>query len=107
MIRPWQSVFIHGDLHVKHVFVEGDSITGILDWSEAAPGDAAFDLASLTVAHPERLDDVFAGYGGEMDRSLVRAWWSYRCLTAVRWLFENGYGPPEEYAEVAMLRAVS
>jgi aminoglycoside phosphotransferase (APT) family kinase protein len=107
VLRTWRPVFTHGDLHVLHVFVEGDSVSGILDWSEAAPGDAAFDLASLTLAHPERLDDVLAGYGGEIDRDLVRAWWSYRCLTTVRWLVENGYGPPEEYPEVAMLRSIS
>ena len=107
VLRQWRPVFIHGDLHVLHVFVEGDSVTGILDWSEAAPGDAAFDLASLTFAHPERLDEVMDGYGDAVDPTLVQAWWSYRCLTAVRWLVENGYGPPEEYPEVAMLRSIS
>jgi aminoglycoside phosphotransferase (APT) family kinase protein len=107
VLRRWRPVFIHGDLHVLHVFIEGDSLSGVLDWSEAAPGDAAFDLASLTLAHPARLDDVLAGYGDEVDRSLVEAWWSYRCLTAVRWLVENGYGRPEEYPEVVMLRSIS
>jgi aminoglycoside phosphotransferase (APT) family kinase protein len=105
VLRQWRPAFIHGDLHVMHVFTEGESVTGILDWSEAAPGDATFDLASLTLAHPERLDDVLTGYGDDIDRSLVEAWWSYRCLTGVRWLVENGYGPPEEYPEVAMLRS--
>ncbi len=100
-------MFIHGDLHVLHVLVDGDSVSGILDWSEAAPGDAAFDLASLTLAHPERLDDVLDGYGGDIDRSLVESWWSYRSLTVVRWLIENDYGPPESYPEVAMLRSTS
>jgi len=107
VLRPWRPAFIHGDLHVVHVFIEGDTVSGILDWSEAAPGDAAFDLASLTFAHPERLTDVLNGYGDGIDPELVRAWWSYRCLTAVRWLVENGYGPPEEYPEVAMLRSIS
>jgi aminoglycoside phosphotransferase (APT) family kinase protein len=106
VLRQWRPVFVHGDLHVLHVFVEGESVSGILDWSEAARGDAAFDLASLTLAHPERLDDVLDGYGEGIDRDVVHAWWSYRCLTAVRWLVENGYGPPEEYAEVAMLRSI-
>lgn len=107
VLRSWRPVFIHGDLHVKHVFVDGDAVTGILDWSEGAPGDAAFDLASLTLAHPERLGDLLAGYGNEIDHNLVQGWWSYRCLTAVRWLIENCYGQPEGYPEVAMLRSVS
>jgi aminoglycoside phosphotransferase (APT) family kinase protein len=103
-LRPWTPVFIHGDLHIEHVFVEGDEVTGIIDWSEASRGDALFDLATLTLAHEENLDDVVAGYGADVDRDLVRAWWSLRCLVAVRWLFENGYGPPERYPEIAALR---
>ena len=106
VLRPWHPVFTHGDLHVLHVIVEGNSVAAILDWSEAAPGDAAFDLASLTFAHPERLSDVLRGYGEGIDPGLVRAWWSYRCLTAVRWLVENGYGPPDTYPEVTLLRSI-
>jgi aminoglycoside phosphotransferase (APT) family kinase protein len=30
-------VFIHGDLQITHVFVDGDQVTGVIDWSEAAP----------------------------------------------------------------------
>ena len=107
VLQPWRPVFIHGDLHIQHVFVDGVTVTGFLDWSEAAPGDAAFDLASLTLAHPDRLDDLLAGYGGRVDRDRIHAWWSYRCLTAVRWLIENDYGPPDDYPEVAMLRSIS
>ncbi len=39
------------------------SNTGVIDWTGAAQGDAMFDLASLTLGHPERLGDVAAGYG--------------------------------------------
>ena len=106
-LRPWTPVFIHGDLQVDHVFVDGDEITGIVDWSEASQGDALYDLATLTLAHEEHLEDVLAGYGADVDRGLIRAWWSWRCLVAVRWLFENGYGAPETYPEVAVLRSLS
>lgn len=104
-LRPWAPVFIHGDLQVDHVFVDGDEVTGVLDWSEGAPGDALFDLATLTLGHPEHLDDVIAGYGADVDRELIRAWWSMRCLSNVRWLFEHGYGPPDNYPEVDVLRS--
>jgi aminoglycoside phosphotransferase (APT) family kinase protein len=106
-LRPSTPVFTHGDLHIEHVFVDGDEITGILDWSEAAQGDALYDIASLTLAHEEHLEDVLGGYGTDVDRDLIRAWWSWRCLVAVRWLFENGYGAPDEYPEVAVLRSLS
>jgi aminoglycoside phosphotransferase (APT) family kinase protein len=39
-------VFTHGDLQVAHVFVDGDQITGVVDWSEAGRGDALYDLAT-------------------------------------------------------------
>ncbi len=104
-LRPWTPMFIHGDLQVDHVFVAGDEVTGIIDWSEGSQGDALFDLATLTLAHEEHLDDVIAGYGTNVDRDLIRAWWSLRCLSNVRWLVEHGFGPPEEYPEVAVLRA--
>src|SRR6059058_3991019 len=28
-LRPWNSVFIHGDLQISHVFVDDDRITGV------------------------------------------------------------------------------
>jgi len=102
-LRPWTPVFVHGDLQVDHVFVEGDEITGIIDWSEAAPGDALADLATLTLGHPEHLAEVIDGYGADVDRDLIRAWWSLRCLSNVHWLTEHGFGPPETMPEVAVL----
>jgi aminoglycoside phosphotransferase len=107
VLRPWTPVFIHGDLQVDHVFVAGDEVTGVIDWSEASQGDALFDLATLTLGHPEHLDDVVAGYGSDVDRDLIRAWWSLRCLSNVRWLSEHGFGPPEDMPEVAVLRSQS
>jgi len=106
VLRPWAPVFIHGDLQVDHVYVDADKVTGIVDWSEASQGDALFDLATLTLGSPDHLDDVIAGYGTYVDRDLIRAWWSMRCLTNVRWLSEVGiYGPPDAFAEVAVLRS--
>jgi aminoglycoside phosphotransferase (APT) family kinase protein len=60
-LRPWTPAFTHGDLHLAHVFVDGDVVTGIIDWSEAGQGDALYDLASFTLGHEEHLDDVIAG----------------------------------------------
>jgi aminoglycoside phosphotransferase (APT) family kinase protein len=104
-LRPWSPVFIHGDLQVDHVFVVGEEVTGIVDWSEASQGDALFDLATLTLGHPEHLDDVITGYGTDVDLDLIRAWWSLRCLLNVRWLVDHGFGPLEDMPEVAVLRS--
>jgi aminoglycoside phosphotransferase (APT) family kinase protein len=105
-LRPWTPVFIHGDLQVDHVFIEGDEVTGIIDWSEASQGDAHRDLATLTLGHPEHLGDVLTGYGKDVDRELIRAWWSLRCLCNIRWLNEHGYGDFDTFPEVAVLRRV-
>lgn len=105
VLRPWAPVFIHGDLQITHVFVDGDEITGIIDWSEASHGDPLYDVATLTLAHEEHLHDVVAGYGTDVDLDLIRAWWSFRSLIAIRWLAENGYGSPEKFPEVAVLRS--
>ncbi len=37
-LRPWTPVFTHGDLQIAHVFVDGDSVTGVIDWSGGQPG---------------------------------------------------------------------
>src|SRR4029453_148896 len=34
-LRPWTPVFVHGDLQITHVFVDGDEITGVIDWSRS------------------------------------------------------------------------
>jgi aminoglycoside phosphotransferase (APT) family kinase protein len=104
-LRSTTPVFMHGDLQVAHVFVDGDEVTGVLDWSEAGQGDAMYDVASLTLGHPEHLGDVVAGYGGEVDVDVVRAWWSLRSLTAIRWLVEHGFDPAAPGCEVDVLRA--
>ena len=89
---------MHGDLQVAHVFVDGDEITGFLDWSEACQGDALFDLALLTLGHEEHLGDVVAGYGTDVDLGVIRAWWSMKNLRAIRWLVEHDFDPSPEIA---------
>jgi aminoglycoside phosphotransferase (APT) family kinase protein len=104
-LRPWKPAFIHGDLQISHVFVEGDEVTGVIDWSEVAPGDAMFDLAIVTLGHEERLEDLLAGYGPGADRDVIRAWWSLRSLMASRWLIEHGFDPDAPGCEFDVLRS--
>jgi aminoglycoside phosphotransferase (APT) family kinase protein len=104
-LRPWTPVFTHGDLQITHVFVADDKVTGVIDWSEASQGDAMFDLATLTLGHEERLDDLLVGYGDDVDLDVIRAWWSLRSLRASRWLIEHGFDPNTPGAECDVLRA--
>ncbi len=107
VLGPFTPTLIHGDLHLKHVFVDGDDVSGIIDWSEVRQGDPLFDIASLTLGSEDWLDDFLTGYGRTVERDRVRAWWAWRCLVVVRWLVENGYGPPDDYPEVAVLRSLA
>ncbi|MEV4063268.1 phosphotransferase family protein [Nonomuraea dietziae] len=104
-LRPWTPAFTHGDLQIAHVFIDGDEITGVIDWSEASQGDALYDLATLTLGHEEHLGDVLAGYGTDVDLDVIRAWWSLRSLLAVRWLVEHGFDPSSPGCEVDVLRS--
>lgn len=106
-LRAVAPVFVHGDLQADHVFVDGDVVTGVIDWSEAGPGDPATDIAALTIGHAEHLPDVLAGYGphDDVDVDVVRAWWSLRSLLGIRWLVEHGFDPSAPGCEVDVLRA--
>ncbi|MEU1240662.1 aminoglycoside phosphotransferase family protein [Micromonospora parva] len=104
-LRPWTQVFTHGDLQITHVFVDGDEITGVIDWSEAGRGDALFDLATLTLGHEERLADVLAGYRADVDLDVIRGWWSARSLLAIRWLVAHGFDPFAPGCEVDVLKS--
>ncbi|WP_327235390.1 phosphotransferase [Streptomyces sp. NBC_01317] len=103
--RPWTPAFTHGDLQITHVFTEDDEVTGIIDWSEAGRGDPLYDLATLTLGHEERLGDVLAGYGTDVDLDVIRAWWSVRSLLVVRWLAGHGFDPFAPGCEVDVLRS--
>ncbi|WP_375389102.1 phosphotransferase family protein [uncultured Amnibacterium sp.] len=105
VFRPFTPVFAHGDLQPSHVFVDGDEVIGVLDWSEGGRGDPLFDLAILTLGHEERLDQVVAGYGKDVDLDVVRAWWSLRSLTVIRWLIEHGFDPAGPGGEIDVLRS--
>jgi aminoglycoside phosphotransferase (APT) family kinase protein len=104
-LRPWTPAFTHGDLQVAHVFIDADAVSGVVDWSEAGPGDALHDLAILTLGHEARLADVVAGYGTDVDPVVIRAWWSMRSLLAIPWLIEHGFDPFAPGCEVDVLRS--
>jgi aminoglycoside phosphotransferase (APT) family kinase protein len=64
-VGAWRFVpcCVHGDLAGENVLVEGDAVTGIVEWSETRVGDPADDLAWLAIGATEpALDGIVAHY---------------------------------------------
>lgn len=97
-----RSVLTHRDLQAGHIFIDGDRVTAVIDWGDAAIGDPLYDVAVLTVRHQAHLDDVVVGYG-EVDRNVVRGWWAERLLGEPRWLVEHGFDPADSLAGLRSL----
>ena len=44
---PKRNDIVHFDFHTNNVLIDGDEITGVIDWEGSESGDCAFDLATL------------------------------------------------------------
>lgn len=54
----------HGDLYARHLLVEGERLTGIIDWGDLHLGDPSVDVAvALTYLPPGALDAFQDAYG--------------------------------------------
>lgn len=82
--EPVALVLQHNDLGAEHVIVDGRSISGIIDWSDAAITDPAGELGRLLRDLGEgALPHVLDGYraaGDERAALTDRAWCYARCL---------------------------
>ncbi|ANP50237.1 aminoglycoside phosphotransferase (APT) family kinase protein [Streptomyces griseochromogenes] len=83
--QPGTAVLTHHGLTGEHVVVSADGrVRGILDWTQAALGDPAEDIAGLAVAvgSPAAVRAAtLAGYGA---RPCLRGLWLARCDTVIR-----------------------
>jgi macrolide phosphotransferase len=64
-VGAWRFVpcCVHGDLAGENVLVEGETVTGVVEWSETRVADPADDLAWLAIGATEpALDGVLAAY---------------------------------------------
>jgi len=79
-------VLRHGDLGPEHLLTTDGRITGVIDWTDAALGDPALDLAWLVHRTPtECADALVAAYGPTQDElarsrdwNLLGPWWEVR-----------------------------
>jgi aminoglycoside phosphotransferase (APT) family kinase protein len=72
---PEGDVVAHGDLHFRHVLVDGDgALAGVIDWGDVCRGDPSIDLSLLWSFFPPKGRAAFlAVYGPVSDAQLLRA----------------------------------
>jgi aminoglycoside phosphotransferase (APT) family kinase protein len=71
---PKTSAVVHGDLHFRHVLVDGRAASGVIDWGDLCRSDPAIDLPLLwSFVPPEGRDAFLAAYGTVNDAQLLRA----------------------------------
>ena len=87
MSRPWTPAFIRGDLHIEHVFVDGDKVSGIIDWSEARQGSSRTTMWGQEL-HVLRTDGLITSNGP--NDVVFRAGRAVDEISAVDWL-RSGY----------------
>jgi len=69
-----QTALVHGDLHLRHVLVEGGVLTGVIDWGDLCLGDRAIDLQLVWSLLPPAGREAFLAEYGPVDRQTeVRA----------------------------------
>ncbi|MFH8614920.1 phosphotransferase family protein [Streptomyces sp. NPDC017979] len=95
-------VLLHNDLKGEHLLVDEDgALTGVLDWTDAALGDPAEDVAGLAIAVGASAAvraAALASYGPQV---CLRGLWLARCDTLLN-LSDALYGPDD--SPVPLLR---
>ena len=71
---PPATVIAHGDLHLRHLLVDGGAACGVIDWGDVCRGDPSIDLPLVWCAlPPDGRADFFAAYGSITEEQLLRA----------------------------------
>jgi aminoglycoside phosphotransferase (APT) family kinase protein len=107
---PEATAVCHGDLHFRQVLVDGDRVTGIVDWVDVCRSDPGIDLAlAFMFLDPAERELFFAAYGAVGDASTVRARVLALFLGAVlaRYGRANANGPVEREGVASLDRAVA
>jgi len=86
-------VLLHGDLHVRHVLVEGGSLSGVIDWGDVCAGDPSIDLQiAWSLLPPEGRGALFREYGDVDEERALRARVLALSLSAMLALYGHDVG---------------
>jgi aminoglycoside phosphotransferase (APT) family kinase protein len=71
---PELGALVHGDLHFRHLLVDGREASGVIDWGDACRSDPAIDLPLLwSFVPPEGRAAFLDAYGPVNEAQLLRA----------------------------------
>jgi aminoglycoside phosphotransferase (APT) family kinase protein len=71
---PEPPVLVHGDLHFRHVLVQGSAASAVIDWGDVCRSDPAIDLPLLwSFVPPDGRDAFLDAYGEVNEAQLLRA----------------------------------
>jgi aminoglycoside phosphotransferase (APT) family kinase protein len=71
---PESPVVAHGDLHFRHLLVDGGHASGVIDWGDVCLADPAIDLPLLwSFVAPARRATFLDAYGPVTEAQLVRS----------------------------------
>jgi len=103
-------VLAHGDLHLRHVLVDGSSMSGVIDWGDVCVGDPAIDLQLVWSLLPAvRRETFFAEYGPVDRETSLRAQVLalYLCAMLALYARSVGYASLERESLAGLERALS
>lgn len=84
-----QSSLLHQDLHQKHVFLTGSTITSIIDLGRLMAGDPRYDVAMSLLFQPSEAQLAFKqGYGSLADDPVVKKYMVTIAAGKVAWSFK-------------------
>jgi aminoglycoside phosphotransferase (APT) family kinase protein len=71
---PEQPVVAHGDLHFRHLLVDGGQASGVIDWGDLCVADRAIDLPLYwSFVEPRQRRAFLDAYGAVSESQLARA----------------------------------
>jgi aminoglycoside phosphotransferase (APT) family kinase protein len=98
----------HGDLHMRQLLVDGDALTGIVDWVDVCRSDPAVDLSvAWSTLDAARRPAFFAAYGEVDEETRVRARVvaAFLCAMLAEWAGKERVPLVREAAAAGLRRA--
>jgi aminoglycoside phosphotransferase (APT) family kinase protein len=68
--EPTSDVLVHGDLHAGQIIVNGNELTGVIDWGDVHIGNRAVDFAGVQAILPSSVHGQFLRAYGSVDESI-------------------------------------